>query len=223
MSRTVVIPNDSNTSTKFVNVAPSPLSDPVRQPLVGFMTRNNLADQLSWLLSNIALSKPPVLALPPPGENSIPRNSQSFNSNSGGSQSKSSVAISSQTVADRRAVSSNNVISLTGWGEDIVDTPQVIEADDDNMVRLTSTTKSKRPFLISQPYNPLPTPLGTGETGSKSYHGTYNQHIGQSSQLISMIELCLPVIRSEHSESEEAAFATEARCSLRCSFANPQS
>ncbi|GAB0133651.1 pre-mRNA processing RNA-helicase [Epichloe bromicola] len=158
------------------------------------MTRNNLADQLSWLLSNIALSKPPVRALPSPGENSFPRNSQSFNSNSGGSQSKSSVTISSKTVADRRAVSPNNVISLTGWGEDIVDTPQVIEADDDNMVRLTSTTKSKRPSLISQPYNPLPTPSGTGETGSKSRHGTYNQHIGQSSQYISMMSCANPLL-----------------------------
>lgn len=145
------------------------------------MTRNNLADQLSWLLSNIALSTPPARAYPPPGDISFSKDSQSSNPIGGRSQAASSSTISSQTVTDRRAGPSSNVISLTGVGEDIVDTTQVIKVDDDNMVRLTSTSKSKRPSLISQAHNPLPTPLGTGEAGLKSRHGTYDQHTGQCS------------------------------------------
>lgn len=147
------------------------------------MTRNNLADQLSWLLSNNRSAKPPVWALPPVEDISVSKASRSFNSIRGGSQDKFSATRSPQkTVANRRAGPSSNVITLTGWGEDIVDTPQVIEVVDDNMVRLTSTSKSKRPSLVYQPHDPLPTPLGTGESGSKSRHRTYNQHNGSYQQ-----------------------------------------
>lgn len=150
--------------------------------LLGFMTRNNLANQVSWLLQNITLSRPPQPALPPANNTSVSREAQSFQLARGESQSVISTTRSSETVIDRRARPSSNVSTLTGWGEDSIDIPQVIEVADDNMVRLTSTSKSKRPSLISHTHNPLPTPLGTDEARPKSRHDAYDQHTGQSSR-----------------------------------------
>ncbi|EFY90903.1 QDE3 protein [Metarhizium acridum CQMa 102] len=132
------------------------------------MTRNNLADQLSWLLSNVALSKPPLRTFPSAGDSSSSNTSQPSSIETGAAyQLRSSSSIGSQTNSRPRSHALDNAINLNGWGEDFVDTPQVTVLDD-SMVRLASTTKSKRPALISQPQKQLPTPSATDNPRSKA-------------------------------------------------------
>jgi hypothetical protein len=139
-----------------------------RQQIAGFMTRNNLADQLSWLLRNVALSKPPQQTFPCASDTSSSNLSQSSSIQiSSGSQPRSFSNTNSQTTVHPRALVSNNASDPSVWGVDFVDTPQVTVVDD-SMVRLTSTTKSKRPTLVSQPQQHLPTPSATGDSRAKT-------------------------------------------------------
>ncbi|QUC17931.1 uncharacterized protein UV8b_02172 [Ustilaginoidea virens] len=121
------------------------------------MTRNNLADQLSWLLTNVALvSKPPIQRFPPVGDYLSDNSSQTVEKSSNPS------IVGPDTSLRCRNSGSDDALYLTGWAEDSVDTPRVVEADDDSsMVRFTSTTKNNRPSLVSQPRDPLPTPSAT--------------------------------------------------------------
>ncbi|OAA48702.1 QDE3 protein [Metarhizium rileyi] len=132
------------------------------------MTRNNLADQLSWLLSNVALSRPRLQISPCSGDGApLSRSQTSSVQTAAGSYDRSSSNAGSQTNTRLRNLASNNAVDLTGWGEDFVDTPRVTVASD-SMVRLTSTTNSKRPTLVSQTPQHLPTPSATGDSRSKA-------------------------------------------------------
>lgn len=142
------------------------------------MTRNNLADQLSWLLTNVALvSKPPIQRFPPVGDYLSDNSSQTVEKSSNPS------IVGPDTSLRCRNSGSDDALYLTGWAEDSVDTPRVVEADDDSsMVRFTSTTKNNRPSLVSQPRDPLPTPSATCAAKPKllSSTGTADSDAGQS-------------------------------------------
>lgn len=154
------------------------------------MTRNNLADQLSWLLSNAALSKPRLRTFPCAGDSSSPNTSQPPSIETGAAhQLRSSSSIGSQTNPRPRSRALDNAINLNGWGEDFVDTPQVTVSDD-SMVRLASTTKSKRPTLISQPQKHLPTPSATDNPGSKARPAPTGNNAGKSSQYAPISASC---------------------------------
>ncbi|KAJ4163414.1 hypothetical protein LMH87_005146 [Akanthomyces muscarius] len=115
------------------------------------MTRNNLADHLTWLLNNISLSTPRQLDLPTPtglylgasdASDSIPppsTNSQVLRRQGKPQSSHESQPLSSLPV--------NGLHERSGHEPPARDTAQLSQ---DNMGRLTSTTKSKKPSLVIQ-------------------------------------------------------------------------
>lgn len=134
------------------------------------MTRNNLADQLSWLLTNVTLSRPPSRDFPPPSDASHSDSSQTLAAHAhlSTSQTKSSAREDIRARGLPRALVAENAVNLGGWGNDSVDLTRASIADDsDAMVRLTSSSKPKRPSLVSQTADPLPSPAATDESRSK--------------------------------------------------------
>ncbi|OAQ98199.1 hypothetical protein LLEC1_02300 [Akanthomyces lecanii] len=115
------------------------------------MTRNNLADHLTWLLNNISLSTPRQLDLPAPAglylsasdaSNSIPP--PSTNSQVLRRQEKPQSSQKSQSLLK---------LPINGLHERIGHEPSALDTarlSQDNMGRLTSTTKSKKPSLVIQ-------------------------------------------------------------------------
>lgn len=115
------------------------------------MTRNNLADHLTWLLNNISLSRPPRHDLPTPtglylsasdASDSIPpprTNSQVLRR-----QEKLQVFHKSQPLSGFPVNGLRERLSQEPPGHDSAQLSQ------DNMGRLTSTTKSKKPSLVFQ-------------------------------------------------------------------------
>lgn len=112
------------------------------------MTRNNLADHLTWLLNNFSLSTPRQVDLPTPAglylgasdaSDSIPppTNSQALRR-----QEKPSSSNKSQTLS---SLSVNGLRERSGHEPPARDSAQLSQ---DNMGRLTSTTKSKKPSLV---------------------------------------------------------------------------
>lgn len=114
------------------------------------MTRNNLADHLTWLLNNVALSKPHKHQLPTPTDLYLgdldtfdseepPQKAPSRNPNFKESQSQKNNKL-------RHAPAAHGLAQ----GDTPQDIEEEVEVVHENMGRLTSTTKSKKPSLVFQ-------------------------------------------------------------------------
>ncbi|RDA94471.1 hypothetical protein CP533_2296 [Ophiocordyceps camponoti-saundersi (nom. inval.)] len=119
---------------------------------VGFMTRNNLAEHLTWLMSNASSTKPAAQTFPASGAHAPSQPPQS--------QTSTASAPRSRAV---NSINRGNTCDSDARGDDLtVPRDDTVEAR--SMGRLTSTTKSKKPLLISQQ---LLTPSATGDERAK--------------------------------------------------------
>lgn len=123
------------------------------------MTRNNLQDQLKWLLRDATLSRPVTLPLPN-------NDSQGFSSSSSqdpslvsvnGSQPHTRVSVNeTETATNQLQTGPGGALSRAGDAVHYI-TKETLE--DGTMGRLTSSVKSKKPSLISRQDHLLtPTP-----------------------------------------------------------------
>lgn len=131
------------------------------------MTRNNLGDHLSWLLSNVALSKPTDLAFPPAHDPSSVDSSQ-FQSRFGSSSSQQELPTrpNPQSIPGRtHAGSATHVLDAV---EQPRDSRVAITGNSASMARLTSSTRPRKPSLAvkqQQPPQQLLTPSSTTSGG----------------------------------------------------------
>ena len=114
------------------------------------MTRNNLADHLSWLLRAACISKPSTLEFPNIGDSSSLESSQSqLRSFNGGSQGRAAQSSGPDPHHRTHPLPGTHADGLRLAGEDLEDIA-VSTVEDWNMGRLTSATKSKKPSLVSR-------------------------------------------------------------------------
>lgn len=124
-------------------------------PIADFMTRNNLANHLSWLLDNIPLTKPPCRPLPT--TDAYTRDLLKGRLSPPSSSSQTQNQLIQEGIPPTLNAKSTSESLIEGAGE--------IARSDDSMGRLTSSAKSKKPSLVSQAAL-FPTPLPTLLTGS---------------------------------------------------------
>ncbi|KAF4955377.1 hypothetical protein FSARC_11863 [Fusarium sarcochroum] len=118
------------------------------------MTRNNLAEHLSWLLNDQARSKPATPSFPSCTDSSQIGLSQSQHSDSQARQSRQAApSVRPEDVPQPRDDASNTSNGRGGLGSRLRLTDQVIldDDDDDTMGRLMLSSKSKKPSLVSRP------------------------------------------------------------------------
>ncbi|UKZ55111.1 hypothetical protein TrVGV298_008928 [Trichoderma virens] len=122
------------------------------------MTRNNLSGHLTWLLKNAALSKPTAPQFPQTSDTASFHFSQSQSTN-GGRAADFSQATTLSAGADRRIHQAQESGSSNGppKREEVSQDTEVAVLEDDSMGRLSLSTKSKKPLLLSQ-NGPLATP-----------------------------------------------------------------
>lgn len=129
------------------------------RPFSVFMTRNNLADHLSWLLSNS--TKPAIPILPHVADPS----------SSGPSRSQlSEGAVAEAVFAAKSSQKQTKSAQFEEWLEPkghgsagpagVLDDKDEVIRLDGNMARLTSSSKSRKPLLVSRPQQLL-TPAST--------------------------------------------------------------
>lgn len=131
------------------------------------MTRNNLGDQLSWLLGNISICKPTDLSLPPARDPSGTDLSQSQQSRFGvfGSQQELPSRPVSQSdfgrTNARPTLHASNAVEQTTQ-----DSRVAITAEAGSMAKLTSASKTRKPSLaVKQQQQQLLTPSSTTSGG----------------------------------------------------------
>ncbi|KPM38976.1 ATP-dependent DNA helicase hus2/rqh1 [Neonectria ditissima] len=125
------------------------------------MTRNNLADHLPWLLSDLALPKPSTLPFPPTNDASQSGLSQSQPSETPGLQETRPEP--PFHIEDKKRPQTAASSRTNGLGERSTasrDSDEVVVVED-NMARLMSSVKSKKPSLVSKPPPQLLTPAST--------------------------------------------------------------
>lgn len=130
------------------------------------MTRNNLTDHLSWLLNNFTLLKPTTVPFPSASDAPLSSNSQSQISDSSErrrNNPRTTLGTQNANVAGAQARNGSNG---SGRPATLQDSDQVILVED-TMARLTSTTKSKKPSLVSKQQQLL-TPCSTTGNGRSS-------------------------------------------------------
>ncbi|OHF01377.1 RecQ family ATP-dependent DNA helicase [Colletotrichum orchidophilum] len=130
------------------------------------MTRNNLGDHLSWLLSNVALSTPTDLAFPPARDPSGIESSQS--------QSRFGSSSSQQELPSRpipQPIPGRTHAGPALHALDVVELPRdsrvATTGNSASMARLTSSTRPRKPSLAvkQQPQQQLLTPSSTTSGG----------------------------------------------------------
>ncbi|PNY22659.1 ATP-dependent DNA helicase hus2/rqh1 [Tolypocladium capitatum] len=146
----------------------------------GFMTRNNLADHLTWLLNNVAVTKPPIQPFPRASDPTSLEASQSQNQRAP-SRSQTQYASRSGPVIGVTApnIPSRAANDSAGRGNDLLVTHEVT-VEEHSMGRLTSTTKSKKPLLVSQQPQQLLTPSATSDGRGKRRVDDATQDAGRS-------------------------------------------
>ncbi|PHH78195.1 hypothetical protein CDD80_7217 [Ophiocordyceps camponoti-rufipedis] len=120
------------------------------------MTRNNLAEHLTWLMSNVSSTKPAAHVFPAPSQLSQappPTRSQTSQTSTA-SRSRAPDPVDFPPVGDPEVI---------GHGLSVSRQSTVEAHSGSSMGRLTSTTKSKKPLLVSQLPQQLPTPSATGD------------------------------------------------------------
>ncbi|KAH7328641.1 hypothetical protein B0I35DRAFT_473324 [Stachybotrys elegans] len=116
------------------------------------MTRNNLSDHLSWLLQNIPLSKPTTVGFPSHSDVSLseaPRNRVNGSARTHLEPPNSLVSVTTKVKSKSQEPGSQGADGLESKACSVqARAPTVSEPED--MGRLTSTTKSKKPSLLSK-------------------------------------------------------------------------
>ncbi|KAL7932788.1 hypothetical protein V8C35DRAFT_306785 [Trichoderma chlorosporum] len=114
------------------------------------MTRNNLSGHLTWLLKNATLSKPSALEFPQASDTASFHLSQSQSTNGRAASLSQATTLSAGT--DRRRPQAQESGNSNGppKREEISQDTEVVVLDDDSMGRLSLSTKSKKPLLLSQ-------------------------------------------------------------------------
>lgn len=114
------------------------------------MTRNNLSGQLTWLLKNVALSKPTVPEFPQTSDTASFHFSQSQSTN--GRAADLSQATTVSAGVDRRIHQVQEAGSSNGppKREEVSQDTEVVVLEDDSMGRLSLSTKAKKYLLLSQ-------------------------------------------------------------------------
>ena len=131
------------------------------------MTRNNLADHLTWLLSNVALTKPRVLAFPGASDPTSLEASQSQNLRNPARPQTNSFPTSALEIGVTTPTRPSRAADNTARrGNELPVTQQVIVGKH-SMGRLTSTTKPKKLLLVSQQPQQLLTPSATSDGRGK--------------------------------------------------------
>ncbi|KAF7561746.1 hypothetical protein G7046_g2407 [Stylonectria norvegica] len=124
------------------------------------MTRNNLADHLSWLLTNLALLKPTTPTLPSTADGPLSCLSQTQHLTSSGAQRTAIEGSCEPEDAIQSRSRALNISNGLGGSGDALRDDDVVTLEDENMARLMSNTKSKKPSLVSRQHQ-LPTPAST--------------------------------------------------------------
>ncbi|KAL9489130.1 hypothetical protein ACSS6W_001407 [Trichoderma asperelloides] len=125
------------------------------------MTRNNLSGHLSWLLLNVALSKPTPREFPTTSDTSSFRFSQSQSQSADAPATNLSQATTASTSADKRISQVQASGSSNGLpNREALQDKEVVVLEDDSMGRLNLSTKTKKTSLLSQ-NGQLATPLTT--------------------------------------------------------------
>ncbi|KAF4455426.1 bloom syndrome protein [Fusarium austroafricanum] len=123
------------------------------------MTRNNLAEHLSWLLNDQARSKPATPSFPVCNDSSQIGSSQSQHPSSQSRQSlQTTISNRIEDVPQSRGDTSNTSNGRVGLGPISRQTDQVIlddDDDDDTMGHLVLSSKVKKPSLVSKPQQTL--------------------------------------------------------------------
>ncbi|KAK1244945.1 hypothetical protein MKX08_004574 [Trichoderma sp. CBMAI-0020] len=114
------------------------------------MTRNNLSGHLSWLLKNVALSKPTAREFPTTSDTSSFRFSQSQSADT--PAANLSQATTASTSADKRVSQVQASGSSNGLPkrEEALQDKEVVVLENDSMGRLNLSMKSKKKTLLSQ-------------------------------------------------------------------------
>lgn len=113
------------------------------------MTRNNLSDHLSWLLKNVAVSKPTAHEFPNTSDTSSFHFSQSQSTDV--PTANPSQATTASSGIDRRITRIEESGRSNGPPKrDDVQETEVVELEDDSMGRLSLSTKPKKKSLLSQ-------------------------------------------------------------------------
>ncbi|KAL7954410.1 hypothetical protein V8C34DRAFT_294419 [Trichoderma compactum] len=114
------------------------------------MTRNNLPDNIAWLLKNAALSKPTAPQFPQTSDSASFRFTQSQSTNGRTADLSQGTTISAES--DRRTNQAQGSWSSNGppKREEALQNTEVVDLEDDSMGRLSLSTKSRKPVLLSQ-------------------------------------------------------------------------
>ncbi|KAI8684282.1 hypothetical protein NCS57_00094200 [Fusarium keratoplasticum] len=114
------------------------------------MTRNNLSEHLSWLLNDQARFKPATPTFPSCSDASQTTSSQSQRSDSQGRQTLQSGPPAQPGDGTHTNYDASTSSNGRGGPDGLRNTDQVI-LEDDTMARLMSSSKSKKPSLVSRP------------------------------------------------------------------------
>lgn len=113
------------------------------------MTRNNLPDNIAWLLKNAVLSKPTAPQFPQTSDTASFRSTQSQSTNGRTADLSQETTVSAGS--DRRT---NQAQSWSSNGppkkEEASQNTEVVVLEDNSMGRLTLSSKSRKPVLLSQ-------------------------------------------------------------------------
>lgn len=114
------------------------------------MTRNNLPDNIAWLLKNAALSKPTAPQFPQTSDTASFRFTQSQSTNDRTADLSQGTTVSAEP--DRRTNQAQGSWSSNGppKREEALQNTEVVDLEDDSMGRLSLSTKSRKPVLLSQ-------------------------------------------------------------------------
>lgn len=139
------------------------------------MTRNNLADNLSWLSQNPALSKPTTPSFPRAIEASLSGLSQSQHSDSSGP--RHNVPRLHTNPREGGSHENSTLSGINGSGKPSAPSrvSQLVTAGEEAMGRLASTTKPKKPSLVSK-QNLLLTPASTTGNARSNQAGTQGRN-----------------------------------------------
>ena len=128
------------------------------------MTRNNLSEHITWLLQNIALTKPPAHSFP---STTDPSSFEASQSQGAGSQPLPPRAPAADRPASNRPPL-GPARDLAWPAANVLPVTYEVTVEDHSMGRMTSTTKSKKPLLVSQRGQQPLTPAATNDGQDRS-------------------------------------------------------
>ncbi|UNI14913.1 DNA helicase [Purpureocillium takamizusanense] len=130
------------------------------------MTRNNLSEHITWLLQNVALTKPPAPSFPGITD---PSSLEASQSQGRGSQSLPARAAALDRSAPNRPPPPGPARDSAWPAVNALPVTYEVTVEDHSMGRMTSTTKSKKPLLVSQRGQQPLTPSATNDGQERPY------------------------------------------------------